>query len=388
MKISIIRTRMAAIAAAVLLAACAAQAQQFQTESLKRAAAKLKLRANDFAADSLPATLQLKVGEQAVVARVSDKGVVEHIGIPLFTEELRLLQPSPIYDYLEYTVLDRIYKVSANTLTHQDLKFEKGNLAQLAKVKNETDGCIIDYVSDKYYRVKWVKENAATIVVSFPINYELLANSNRKELELNFIRDIKVFSDTTPIVQIDLSDKMAPTKDPDLFVVQGEHYIIPEINSNRYLTVNSKETDGENEHHLGFVFDRHQPQESLTNLMVEPGMPIDSAMVELEFVLGNLKRDTVCVTLHNWMAFCKKQGCLPYFGFEENKEGTLTGTLVMRNRQSGYDHIVAVRAEESELFARLPRIHATVHLFTPSTNVRNLFGKTTKLNRPRIKYSK
>lgn len=388
MNINIIKTKFIALAAATLLSVSVADAQQWQTENLKKAAAKLKFTANDFAADSLPATLLLKIDNQPIVARIDNKGVVEHLGVPLFTEDLRQLQPSPIYDYLEFTVMDRLYKVSDNTLTHQDLKFEKGNLAQLSKVIDNADVCTIENLADKYYRVKWMKGNTPFVVVSFPINYELLANSNRKEMELNFIRDIRNFTDTTPVAQNDLSSKMVATIDPDLFVVPGDHYIIPQINNNRYLAVNSKESDGNNEHHLGFLFDRHQPQESLANLMVERDMPIDSAMVELEFVLGNYKRDTVSVTLHNWMAFCIKQGCKPYFGFEDNKEGTLTGTLIMRNKQSGYDHIVAVRAEESELFAEHPLVHAKVHLFTPSSNVRNLFGKSTKLNRPRIKYSK
>ena len=388
MNIAIIKIRTILLAATALFTATTADAQQFQSSHLNKAATKLKLSANDFATDSLPATLQLKVGTQPIVARIDSKGVVEHLGVPLFAEEMRQLQPSPIYDYLEYTMLDRLYKVNENTLTLQDLKFEKGNLAQLAKVNDEADGCTIENLADKYYRVKWTKGETPIVSVSFPINYELLANSNRKEMELNFIRDIKTFTDLTPVAQKDLSAQMVATKDPDLFVVPGDHYLIDEINNNRYLTVNAKDSDGVHEHHIGFVFERHQPQESFANLMVEPDMPIDSARVELEFVLGNYKRDTVNVALRDWMAFCRKQGCQPYFGFEENNEGTLTGTLIMRNKQSGYDHIVAVRAEESELFADHPFVHAKVHLFTPSTNVRNLFGKATKSNRPRIKYAK
>ena len=383
----IIKTRIILLAATALLAATMASAQQFQASHLKKAATKLKFSSSDLAADTLPSTLQLKAGTQPIVARIDSKGVVEHLGVPLFAEEMRQLQPSPIYDYLEFTVLDRLYKVNENTLTLQDLKFEKGTLAQLAKVYDDADGCSIENLADKYYRVRWTKGETPIVMVSFPINYELLANSNRKEMELNFIRDIKTFTDNTPVTQKDLSAQMVATKDPDLYVVPGDHYLIKEINTNRYLTVNSKDTDGGNEHHLGFVFERHQPQESFANLMVEPDMPIDSARMELVFVLGNYKRDTVNVALHDWMAFCRKQGCQPYFGFEENKDGTLTGTLIMRNKQSGYDHIIAVRAEESELFADHPLVHAKVHLFTPSTNVRNLFGKATKSNRPRIKYA-
>ena len=377
-----------AFAAMALLASAHAKAQQFQATHLQKAAAKLHLDSAALSTDSLPATKQLLVGQQKVVVRKDGKGVVEHIGVPLFADEMRQLQPSPIYDYLEYTVLDRLYKVSANTLTHQDLRFEKGALATLAKVSDAADGCSIENVGEKFYRVKWSRGTEPVVVVSFPINYELLANSNRKEMEENFIRDVKRHTDIPPLKAKDFSTKLASTSDPNIFVVPGNHYIIPEINDNRYLTVTTKSGDKGNTHHMGLLFDRHSPQESLANLMVEDAMPIDSAWIELEFVLDSYKRDTVTMPLRQWTTFCLKQGCQPYFGFETNEQGMLTGTLVMCNKKAGYDHIVAVRAKEGELFSDHPLVHAKVHLFTPSSNVRNLFSTPTKPNRPRIKYSR
>ena len=91
--------------ALILLSTMMANAQQFKASHLKKAAMKLKIDSVAFSTDTLPATKQLKVGEQIVTLRKDEKGVVEHIGIPLFAEEMRQLQPSPIYDYLEFTVL-------------------------------------------------------------------------------------------------------------------------------------------------------------------------------------------------------------------------------------------------------------------------------------------
>lgn len=365
-----------------------ASAQQFQSTHLQNAAKKLKLDSVALATETLPATKMLTVGGRKIAVRKDAKGVVEHIGVPLFADEIRQLQPSPIHDYLEYTVLDRLFKVSANTLTHQDLKFEKGDLAALATVMETADGCTIENLQEKFYRVKWTRNNTPVVVVSFPVDYELLANSNRKEMELNFIRDLKHYKDTLPIVPKDYSSQMAPTDNPDVFVVPGSSYIIDAINSNRYLALSTKKAKKEKTRELKLLFDRKSPHESLANTMVEYDMPLEGAKVALEFVLGNYKRDTVTLALRDWTSFCLKQGCTPYFGFEENDKGTLTGTLIMSNKQSGYDHIVAVRATEDELFAEQPLVHAKVYLFTPSTNVRNLFSVPTTPNRPRIQYTR
>ena len=376
------------LTAMVMLMAIPANAQQFQVSHLKKAATKLKLDSAALYTDTLPATKVISVDTQKVIIRKDDKGMVEHIGVPLFANEMRQLQPSPIYDFLEFNVLDRLFKVSENTLTMRDLKFEKGNLNSLARVMDNADGCSVENIGDKYYRVRWTAGNTPLVVVSFPIDYELLANSNRKELETNFIRDVQVFKATRDFDNSDYSERLKPTNDPDLFVATGDYYLIEEINDSKYIKVIAEETDSGTIHRLRLLYDRHAPQESLSNLMVEPGTPVENAMIELEFVLGNYKRETVTLPLRQWTEFCIKQGCRPYFGFEENNEGTLTGTLIMCNKKSGYDHIVAITAEEDELFTEKPRVHARVYLFTPSSNVKNLFGTATKADRPRIRYSR
>jgi len=44
-----------------------------------------------------------------IAARINEQGIVEHIGLPMFSEEIRTLIPSPIYDFLEYAVLNKKY---------------------------------------------------------------------------------------------------------------------------------------------------------------------------------------------------------------------------------------------------------------------------------------
>lgn len=370
-----------ALTALLLCGSLAVSAQQFQSTHLRAAAKKLKIDSTALTTDVLPTTKTLTVAGRTVAVRMDAHGVVEHIGVPLFTEDYRQLMPSPIYDFLEYTVLDRLFKVSDNTLTHQDLKFEKGDLNALATVLSKTDGCTIENLSEKYYRVKWTANGQAVIVVSFPIDYELLANSSRKEMEQNFIRDLKAYTESEPMNAIDYSAQMAPTDQPNIFVVRGNTYIIDEINSHRYLTIGTKQK----KRTLALLYDRSAPQQSMANLLVERDMPVTGARVAIEFVLGNYKRDTISVALRDFIGFCQRQGCEPFFGYEESTHGTHKGLLIMSNKQSGYDHIIAVRATDTELFGAHPLVHAKVYLFTPSSNVRTLFGSPDDTPSSRIK---
>lgn len=353
--------------AACLLAAMPSvvSAQQYQSDHLRRAAVRLGL-------DSLLAQMQepetrvVDVKGQPVILRVGKNRVVEHIGLPLFHESMRILQPSPIYDYLEYVTLDHKYRVSENNLQQKELKFVRGSWAQLEQLGDTLD-CIIQNLQDKHYRVKWQQAGQDVVVVTFPISYELLANSSRREMERNLIRDLKVFhADSIAPFSVDTL-LLKPTQTEGIFVLSGQSHLIPSITSNLYVR-----RDKEGRPRL--LNDNRQPAESLANMLLVESAATADAMIQLEFVLDNYRKDTVEVSLDDWKAFARSQGCQPYFGYEGVNKGEATGTLLLANPQSGYDHIVHVSCPTDAIGRKGMMFYATVYLFTPLSNVKALFG--------------
>lgn len=340
-------------------------AQQYQSDHLRRAAVRLGL-------DSLLAQMQepqtrvVDVKGQPVILRVGKNQVVEHIGLPLFHESMRILQPSPIYDYLEYVTLDHKYRVSENNLQQKELKFVRGSWAQLEQLGDTLD-CIIQNLQDKHYRVKWQQAGQDVVVVTFPISYELLANSSRREMERNLIRDLRVFhADSIAPFSVDTL-LLKPTQTEGIFVLPGQSHLIPSITSNLYVR-----RDKEGRPRL--LNDNRQPAESLANMLLVESAATADAMIQLEFVLDNYRKDTVEVSLDDWKAFARSQGCQPYFGYEGVNKGEATGTLLLANPQSGYDHIVHVSCPTDAIGRKGMMFYATVYLFTPLSNVKALFG--------------
>lgn len=361
------------------LLAISAAGQTFRATHLERAAKVLRLNARDLTADTLPAWRYLQVEEVPVVVRLDAAGVVDHIGMQLFAEALRQLHPSPIYDYLEFTALDHHFKVSKNTLLQQELRFETGWWSMMPSLMRETDGCSIDNIDERFYRVSWTQHGRKKVTVVFPINYELLANSTRKEMERDFVRDLRTFLPDSSRQAPRLDSRLAPARQDDVMVREGISYLMPEINDNRYLSV------ADTAH---FIFDAAFPQESLANLLVEEDMPLQDTHLTLEVVRSDFTCDTLRMSMRKWLQFCRRQGCRPFFGWEGCKDGVMRATQVLSNKPSGYDHVVSVECSEEDLFQAVPALHARVHLFTPSSNVRSLFGVAQKPNRPKIKYSK
>ena len=100
----------------VLVFSFSLSAQNYKFDRLKSAASVLGLCVN---ADSLLPGKVINIAAkdgQLVHLRVNAMGEIEHIGIPLFHGYMRILQPSPVYDFLEYAVLNKRYKVNPNQL--------------------------------------------------------------------------------------------------------------------------------------------------------------------------------------------------------------------------------------------------------------------------------
>ena len=352
----------------LVLSLCTVSAQQYQSKHLQAAVERLGL-------DTLMAKMQpvgthsVEVNGQKIVYRKGMDQKVEHIGLPLFHQSMRILQPSPIYDYLEYVTLDHKYHISENNLQQKELKFVRGSWAQLEQL-GDTLGCTIQNLEDKFYRVKWQRDGQDVIIVTFPISYELLANSSRREMQANLIRDLKAYEKGSlqPFSVDTLS--LQPTQTEGILMLPGQSHLIPKISSTLYVR-----KDKEGAPHL--LIDNRQPAESMANLLVVDSETTVDAMIQLEFVLDNYRKDTLQVSLNDWKAFMRSQGCQPYFGYEGVSKGEATGTLLLANPQSGYDHILHVSCPTDAIGQEGMMLRATAYLFTPLNNVKALFGNPT-----------
>ena len=93
----------------VFCAGVSMSAQNYKSDRLKRAADVLGLQ---MSADSiLPDTMVMEKARDGriVYFRTDPMGTVEQIGIPLFSDVMRILQPSPVYDFLDFAVMNWKY---------------------------------------------------------------------------------------------------------------------------------------------------------------------------------------------------------------------------------------------------------------------------------------
>ena len=163
---------------------------------------------------------------QLVCIRTNQSKVIEHVGIPLFNVEIRTLQPSPVYDFIEYAVLIWKYKLSDNLLYLSKVIFKKGDWNSLATRGLEDCESSITNKDDKLYIVTWRQNQEDIAVVGVPIEYELLANDNRRNIEKDFIKNLlehRIDSAASPQSSV-TENELKIYSTGGLFVKEGDFY--------------------------------------------------------------------------------------------------------------------------------------------------------------------
>lgn len=298
----------------------AVHAQTFKASHLQKAYEALKLSEQD---------------SKDLVIRKSAGGMIEHIGIPLFSTEMRTLLPSPIYDYLEYALLDHKYQINENTLQHQKIRFFKGSWEDMEKI-TPSDDCTIDNKDDKWYIVRWSRNAQEILSVVIPIDYELLANSNRREMEQNFSRNLKCYK---PVSK-------------------------PETSTAHRLNAS-------------------KPRETLKDIIMTTDHASVQVNLSIKLLYTGFHKETISVTLLQWMGFCHSEGCTPYYIYEGIDSNQASVMLLMHNRSEGYAHLLHLHAPISQLEATAQTYQGKLYMFIPTNNITDLFAEATGKSTPK-----
>lgn len=209
-------------------------ALQYQTVFLKKAAQKMAVDSILEAKAGKAVTKYFNHDGHRLVAHYDGNGIVDHLGIVLFSKDMKKEQPSPIYGFLERAYLDHLYKVSENGLYLNNIQFTVGSWNTFAKV-NENTPCLVNNGMDKFYTVRWEEKGKTILSVAFPANYEYFANDTRRNLEQQFVELLQGFKSDKEMQQekVDINT-LGKFKGKNLFVKKGKSYVIPSISSDTY----------------------------------------------------------------------------------------------------------------------------------------------------------
>ena len=383
-----LHVRLLLLTLALLLSSLILSAQNYKTDRIRKAVQVLDLHVEG---DSLmpEETVLLKIKDgRKICLRTNSMGEVEHIGIPLFNDVMRILQPSPVYDFLEYAVLNWKYKVSPNRLYLSSLIFKKGGWDTLLKERLSECDCMIENREDKLYIVTWKQSDKEIAVIGIPIQYELLNNDTRRNMERDFIKGLDGYN---PMIikkprTIINESKLSIYGTEGLFVLPGESYIMDYLNQNIYYrlsTINEKVDTVINQEpvlmEVGAILpvvvnDQEFPNESFANLMMCDDASVPEITMELEFHLSDYRRQHITTSLSSLKAFCRQHGCRMFFAGNGAKSGKARGVMFASNIPKGYNHLFSISIPVEQITSPNPTVKSDVYLYIPPIEKNKLFG--------------
>ena len=280
---------------------------------------------------------------------------IDHIGLYLFSDEIRFMGKSPIFDFLERYFLQLKYppqiKSMQNMIRDDEFKFLTGNLETVDDLL-PTDAFSYNY--DNYlYQANWNRADKTLLSVSFPVEYELISGENKIEAEDNLLADIR-----STIVAI-------PAEEP---VVRKGHYLSDDITNCIYLS-NGK-----------LVSSSLHPAESAANMMLSLQTE-GNYTIRLNQISYGFKKTVFDVPLKQWIAFCEDHDCELYFGIEDIKDsGEVSCVVIAVNTAENYNHVLTAQISPSVLEAKSGIIEARLYPYVPTHNVLNMFAAYRKSN--------
>lgn len=367
-----------------------ASAQSFKTEQLRQAAMKLGVECKlDTLKPDQTYYFKAKDGQPFCV-RTDKRQDVEHIGIPLFNETMRALMPSPVYDFLEYAVLNWKYRVNPNSLYLSKVFFRKGSWNSLLKDQLDECDCSIENVDDKLYVVTWQRDSMNIDIVGFPIEYELLCNESRRNIERNFIRQLANYQSSLGNRQHNkvMEGELKIYGTGGLFVKEGHSFLMSELNQNVYYILKTIYEpidtiyNGKLTHMVledvqpAIVVDNDHPLETFANFMMSDDSDVPDVVMDIDFHLSNYHNQQFALPLSQLKNFCREQGDDLFFAFSGITQEEVKGVLFAVNVAKGYNHLFSLRMSKSMLVDSNPTIKVNAYLYIPSISREKLFGKT------------
>lgn len=355
-----------------MVAECMAQTISFKTEELKRIATELKLDGLDTLEVGSSA---IPKGKYTLVVRKDGNGMVEHIGIKLFRKEYRQADNNTVLDFVESGLLYNTYKLTNNNLKYIDAKFVKGGWSTMLAL-TDSASFTIGKIENKVYQATWKEGNVEVINMLIPIKYDLLLSTPRKELEHNFMRDLKAYKAKKQPAEcdIDVADLRSVKDNADtLYMLPGKNYILPTVTNTTYYRHTEKQD-------YQPLIDTKYPMQTIANTLLLDSKTIPEAKLEITMKASDRKDETAVVAVRQFIGFVKSQGCIPYFSFEEMRNGRFYGAFFLYNKETGYDHIISLECDLKDVATDKLTFKAKAYLYTPTTNVKNLYDdiKTKK----------
>ncbi|MGN1264136.1 MAG: hypothetical protein ACI4TW_08855 [Prevotella sp.] len=335
------------------------KAVSFANDRLKELAGYAGLQGLDALRPGVCNTYTYK--QHPLTIRVNKWNEVEHIGLLLFPQQLRSINPMPLYDFLERYLLalqvtpkDSEY---GTKISWDNVHFATGNALTSLQI-DTTAEFSENHVDLHVYKVAWSKGGKKLLEISFPMDWQLLSGCNTIELEQNIFRNLRRYA----AGKCPQTSREYP-KDQTAYTQSGNYFVSPMVRNDLYFSRPDTKSEWE------LTCSRQKPTQTLTNMMLSLEAK-SNLTIDILLDKYGLRTERATIDYRTWLQYCIDEGCQPYFGLKGKKSEAYSGSVFMVNRLGGYVHLLSIDVPDEALDGKTPaKATARLYCYIPLHNV-------------------
>lgn len=243
----------------------------------------------------------------------------------------------------------------------------EGSMGELLTLSRDTtSGMDVTLFEGKRYAVSFYSGDSRTVTISYPADYQLIMGVTMMEVEDRLAGNILGMpllpAQPTPVS----ADFLQQVGTSPIYVLAGSSYMLPGLNSNRYYV---REEDGS----FVLLYSEDFPLETMANLTT--GELSQSIDITVTLVKYGYRTETFTVPLRQLVAYCRAEGCTPYFGVISQEKDNVVCEVVMHNEELGYAHVMKLSFDPALLGSKNGVGTARMNSYIPLSNVKAMFGE-------------
>lgn len=304
--------------------------------------------------------------------KVDERMMVRHVGLTLFSEEVKQMGNSLILEFVERYFLQLEHPApncTADMMLHADgITFSKGSWKDIHHIGIATPFSL-NYQLMRY-TLSW-NSNGTLLSFSFPGKYQLIVGENLVEAEEHLPYDIDT---TIPLFHPSvMASDLQSSSMQGYYIKKGAWYEAETINATTYFRKQDDNT-------FVPVIDAHFIEESVANILLCPAAA-ESFTYDITMHRYGFVEKRFSVPIRQWIDYCSQKGCSIYCGIESVNSKEVRATVIAVNLNLNFNHLLTITVPIETIEKGGGIVKAELNAFIPTHNIINLKGKFNPNNK-------
>ena len=288
-------------------------------------------------------------------------------GLKLFSPEMKKATPKPqvvVMDFLEryFRKLPTVKQTTIETKMADDkVYFRKGRPSDLKQVCDTMPFSL--NLLDRYYEVKWMKDDEPFVVIVFPAQYDLLLGVE-KNVALKQFKDYILAA----------PPRVKPLVVPTNFEEIGESLFKSQNDTLGLVSLTDAIYYNKVREDYMPVFDSKYLEYSSANLFHGLITDKDYRMYVEQSVYG-MTTITYTISLSQWLDYCAEWGMKVFFAIEEIREDGVLALVIAQSKELGCHHLLSVVIPDKFITDPNAVLKVKMTPYIPVHNVKDLYQK-------------